>query len=257
MINTSTSYQLIARDMAKSIERVASQAMVERESQYYLENIETIKSAKDFIANTRLFSYAMKAFGLEEMTYAKALMVKAMEQGIDEDDALANKLVDARYKEFVETFNFNRYGDKTTIFDRTRQGTVDKYVRQTLELQAGEQNEGVRLALYFERKASSATSVYGLLADPALAKVVRTALGIPDEVAAGDLDKQVVMIEKHLDIEDLKDPEGLSKFLARFTAMWEMSNPSTPAVTQLFSLIQPAEFGISYDTMLALSNLKR
>jgi len=41
----------------------------------------------------------------------------------------------------------------TTIFDRTRQGTVDAYVRQTLEEDAGARNEGVRLALYFNRKA--------------------------------------------------------------------------------------------------------
>ena len=127
----------------------------------------------------------MKAFGLEDMTYAKAFMRKVLDEGIDKRDSFANSLTDQRYREFVETFNFARYETTTTIFDRTRQGTVDRYVRQTLEEDAGAQNEGVRLALYFERKASRASvSAYSILADPALLKVVQTALGIPASASA-------------------------------------------------------------------------
>lgn len=257
MITTSLSYQLITRDLSKSLERVKSQAVVDRETAYYLEHIGDIKSAKEFTEDSRLFNYAMKAFGMSDMAYAKGLMIKAMEGGIDDDAALVNKLTDARYKEFVTAFNFQRHGERTTLFDKTRQDVVDRYVRQTLEEQAGDQNEGVRLALYFERKASSITNVYSILADKAFAEVVRTALGIPDEVAAGDLDKQADMIKKRIDIEDFQDPDGVSEFLQRFTAMWEIKNPASTQQTQLISLIQPAEFGISVDTMMAIANLKR
>ena len=90
------------------------------------------------------------------MTYAKAFMRKVLTEGIDKRDSFANRLADTRYREFVETFNFARYGDDhDRSSTRTRQGTVDRYVRQTLEEDAGAQNEGVRLALYFERKAPS------------------------------------------------------------------------------------------------------
>ena len=67
-------------------------------------------------------------------------------------------------------------GETATTYNRAQQPAIDKYMRQTLEENAGEQNEGVRLALYFERKAPTLTSFYEVLADPALAKVVRTAL---------------------------------------------------------------------------------
>lgn len=258
MLSTIASYKMITRDMAKSIERVELQALVERETTYFLENIGEIKSAREFTENTRLFNYAMKAFGMADMAYAKGLMIKAMDQGIDADDALANRLTDGRYREFVETFNFNRHGEDTTLFDKVRQPVVDRYVRQTLEEQAGEQNEGVRLALYFERKAGSIKNVYSILADKALGQVVRTALGIPEAAATGDLDAQAAMIEKRLDIEDFQDPEKVSEFLQRFSAMWEINNPSNPVQTQLVSLIQPAgSFGISVDTMMAIANLKR
>ena len=66
---------------------------------------------------------------------------------------MANTLTDPRYLEFASTYDFDRYGSIATTFTKARQGTVDKYLRQTLEENEGAKNEGVRLALYFERKA--------------------------------------------------------------------------------------------------------
>ncbi|MEX0404198.1 DUF1217 domain-containing protein [Aquibium sp. LZ166] len=257
MVSTYTSYLTITRDIDLSLERVESQPFVQRETEYYLENIENVKSIDEFVGDRRLFNYAMKAFGLEDMAYAKAFMVKLLEEGVEDSESFANTLSDQRYKDFAETFDFARYGETATVFDRTRQGTVDKYLRQTLEQDAGETNEGVRLALYFERKAPDLTSMYGVLADTALAKVVRTSFGLPDSFALLDIDKQVEILEKKLDIEDLEDPEVLSKFLTRFTSLWEIENPTTSSVSNLSVLFgQPTEFGISTDVLLTIQQLK-
>jgi flagellar basal body rod protein FlgG len=224
--STYTSYNLIARDLPRSIERIASQPQVARESEYYLKRISEIKSIDEFMADTRVFNYAMKAHGLEDMNYAKAFMRKVLTEGVDKEDAFANQLADSKYKEFAETFNFARNGETATIFNKAQQGTVDKYHRLTLEEEAGVDNTGVRLALYFERTAPELDSVYGILADTALYEVVRTALGIPAEIAASDIDKQAEMLKSRLDIEDFKDPEKLNTFMQRFTALWELDNPS-------------------------------
>lgn len=256
VIDTLTSYRVISRDIDKSIARVQSRPVVQRETEYYLANISNIKTVEEFVEDRRLFNYAMKAFGLADMAYAKAFMVKALKEGVDADDALANRLVDPRYKEFVETFNFARHGDKATIFEKTRQGTVDRYLRQTIEEDAGSQNEGVRLALYFERKAATITSAFEILADPALSQVARTALGLPQSISQANIDKQAEILEERIDIESFKDPEALSKFLTRFTAMWEIENPSSPAQTSIVALAQPAEFGISVDALMAIAKMK-
>ncbi|MDZ5698436.1 DUF1217 domain-containing protein [Chelativorans sp. M5D2P16] len=257
-MNTYTSYQLIARDMAQSISRVEAQPMVGRETEYYRENIEKVKTIEEFVADDRLFRYAMKAHGLEDMAYAKAFMVKALKEGVDDQDSFANSLTDKRYKEFVETFNFARYGEETTTFYSPTTGTVNKYLRQTLEEDAGQRNEGVRLALYFERKADGLDSFYEVLADPALAQVVRTALGFPETLAQADIDKQVEMFKDRLDIEDFKDPDKLADFLKRFATMWEVENPSyspQSSIAALFS--EPASFGISTDTLLAIAQMRK
>jgi hypothetical protein len=256
LINTYVSYQLIAKDIGKSLDRVQNQPVVERETEYYLENITKVKSIKEFVADERLFRYAMKAHGLEDMAYAKAFMVKALEGGIEADDAFANTLSDKRYKEFVDTFNFAAYGETATIFTKAQQGTVEKYLRQTLEEDAGNQNEGVRLALYFERNASSITNAYQILADPALKEIVFTALGLPDAFGNADIDKQAAFIEDRIDLEDFQDSELLSEFITRFAALWEIENPTTSAASLVTTLFTQPEYGISTDLLLTMQSMK-
>lgn len=153
----------------------------------------------------------------------------------------------AASSDFAKTYDFVGFGETATIFTRAQQGTgLDKYLRQTLEEDAGKQNEGVRLALYFDRKAGGITSFYDVLADTALAKVVRTSLGLPDSFASADIDKQVQLFESKLDIADFSDPAKLSKFLTRFTSMWEVNNPTaTPQSLSSVLFSQPTTYGIS------------
>jgi Protein of unknown function (DUF1217) len=255
---TLAGYAAISANLTRSLGTTAAKPQVAHESEYYLANIVNVKSIDDFLADDRLFKYAMKAFGLGDMDYAKAFMRKVLSEGIDKTDSFANGLADSRYKEFAEAFNFVRYDKTTTIFERTRQGTVDRYVRQTLEEDAGAQNEGVRLALYFERKAPGIKSAYGILADAALLKVVQTALGIAAETSAMDIERQAEMISARLDLEELKDPEKLERFLSRFASLWEVQNPSTAAGTDIASVLfsQPLELGIGGDLLASLQNLR-
>lgn len=237
MFSTPVGYRLIASDLTSALKRTATQPNVQRESEYYLANISKIKSVDDFLKDDRIFKYAMKAFGLQEMDYAKAFMRKVLTEGIDKSDSFANKLTDPRYKEFVETFNFARYTTGATVFTRAQQGTVDRYVRQTMELDAGQSNEGVRLALYFQRKASTVETPFHLMADRALLKVTQIALGIPEATGTMDIDRQADMITKKLDVKDLKEPGKLDKFLERFTALWEIENPSAPPSAGIAQLV--------------------
>jgi hypothetical protein len=256
VLTTLASYAIIIADLPRSLSTTAAKPQVARETEHYLAHIEDVKSLDDFLADDRVFAYAMKAYGLEDMVYAKALMRKVLSEGIDKSDSFANTLADPRYREFAEAFNFARYGETTTIFDRTRQGAVDRYIRQTLEEDAGQQNEGVRLALYFERKAAGIASAYSILADPALLKVVQTALGISAATSAMDIDRQAEMIGGRLDIDDLKDPGKLASFLNRFASLWELEHASAASASPAVLFSQPLELGIGADLLASLQNLR-
>lgn len=258
MVDTMTSYRLIALNMTRSLDRVAHQPVVEREAAYYRESIANVKSIDDFMADPRIYNFAMKAFGLEDMAYAKAFVRKVLTEGITDKESFANSLTDKRYKEFATVFNFAAEGAKTTAKPEAQQGIVDKYLRQTLEQDAGQQNEGVRLALYFERKASSLTNVYEILGDRALLTVVQNALGIPSFVSGADIDKQAAMIEKRLDIKSFSDPEEVKKFLTRFTAMYEYNNPSAGSAQSVASVLlgNGSPIGISSAILTTLQSFK-
>lgn len=258
MLTTAASYRLISANLDRSLATAAKKPVAAREIAYYRENIGKVKSIGDFMKDSRLFRFAMKANGLEDMTYAKAFIRKVLTEGIDSDDAFANQLSDSRYKDFASTFNFVRYGAATTAFAAVQEGTVGKYVRQSLEEEAGGNNEGVRLALYFERKASSLTSAYGILGDKALLQVVQTVLGLSPATGLANIDKQAATISAKLDIADLKDPEKLKSFLTRFTNMWEVSNPSAGSASSAASILigHPVEMGISTNLLMSLQGLK-
>jgi hypothetical protein len=255
VLTATASFRIINQNLERSLKTTAEKPDVKRQSDYYLAHIRDAKSIDDFISNNQLFTYAMKAHGLADMTYAKAFMRKVLEEGIDDPDSFANKLSDKRYKEFVETFNFKRYGETATAFDRTQQGTVDKYYRQTLEEDVGVQDEGVRLALYFQRKAPNVESILGLLADPALLRVTQVALSLPPATGALDIDKQVALIGRKLEVEDLKDPAKLDKLLVRFTSLWEAQKQPDFSASAA-ALIGGNSFGISGDLLASIQNLR-
>jgi hypothetical protein len=249
MTSTIQAYRAMTQNYARVLETTQSSSMVKRETAYYREKIGSISSIDEFLSDAKVYRYAMQAFGLDDFTYAKGFVRRALEGGIDDDKSLANRLTDPRFKEFVTAFNFARYGADTTKFSRTQEGTVDRYMRQQIEINAGRDNEAIRLALNFERKAPEVTSAYGLLANQALLKVVMTALNLPTGFNSYNIDKQADYISSKLNIADLKDPAKLKTFIERFATMWDVTNATTASTPQ--STIAPITG--SYSAPIALS----
>ncbi|WP_102958735.1 DUF1217 domain-containing protein [Mangrovicella endophytica] len=255
MLSAAANYALISRDLSTSLTRTSKEPAVERASEDYLSELSKVTSIDDFLKNDKVYRFAMKAFGLEDMTYAKGFMRKVLTEGVTSSDSFANKLTDKRYREFATAFNFAVNGADTTKSDVLKQPVVAKYLRQTMEENAGATNEGTRLALYFERKATTITSAFSILADKALLQVVQTAFNIPATTSSMDIDKQAAMIEKRLDVADLKDPAKLKKFIGQFLAMYDMntatSNPA--AANPALALFTGSSGGIGIDTSVLLT----
>ena len=236
----------------------SSKYFISAETSYYLGKVADIQSIDDLMADKRLLNYALTAYGLDPSLESPVRVRQMLEGGVTDPKSPANQLTDKAYVAFVTAFNFAEYGETATTRTPAQLPSIDKFLRQTLEENAGNENEGVRLALYFERKAEGLTNFYEILADPALAKVVRTALSLPDSFASADIDRQVKLFEEKFDIADFTDPEKLEKFLTRFTSMWEVNNPTAPAQAQISVLFsQPVEFGVSTDVLFAIQSMKR
>ncbi|GLK70076.1 DUF1217 domain-containing protein [Ancylobacter dichloromethanicus] len=253
MDTTFATFQLLTRNLPRSLSLKAAEPTVALETKHFLATVPGIKSVDAFLKNTRVFTYAMNAFGLGDMAHAKGYMRKVLTEGITDKTAFANRLNDERFVAFAKAFDFDNYGALTTTRPAARQEVADKYVRQMLEIDEGAQNEGVRLALYFQREAPNVKSAYGLLADPALWRVVKTIYGFPDAMAAADIEKQAKAITQRLDVAALKEPAQLNRLLQRFTARWDADQGlvSSP-VLALFGKSP----GVGSDVGMALLSLK-
>lgn len=258
MITTSTRYQLVTRDLARTKALIEKDPATKREIEYYQANIKTIKTIEDFVKNDRIFKFAVKAYGLEDMAYAKGLFKKLLQEGVTDRLSMANKMSNPLYKEFAKAFDFKAKGAAATSAASATTEAVQKYVQITLEKKEGDQNQGVQLAMYFKRKASSVTTTMGLLADKALLKFVQTTFNIPQNASKADLDIQVRNLEKHINIKDLQDPKKVDKLIQRFNAMWDVTNPSmatTAPVLTLFDQSSPQQ-GFSVDLMMSIAKLR-
>ena len=251
-----STYKLFAANSERALSDIANRPQVSRETENYLARIDNISSAEELVSDTRVFNYVMRAYGLEEMSYAKAMVRRVLEGGIDDDKALANQLTDSRFKQLATDFNFARYGETTTTFERTRTGVVDKYYQQTMEIDAGERSDGARLAMYFKRKAGEVENTYSILADPALLKVVQTVFQLPAEMSYLDIEKQAEMINKRLDIEDLSDPEKIDKLISRFLPLWDISGEEVVSVPPLVTLFSNTNT-LSVDLLTSIQNMKK
>lgn len=255
MTSTYLNYKLISRDITKTMSEKASEKANSRERKYYSDHISEIKSVDDFIGNARIFNFAMQAFGLDDMAYAKGFMRKILAGPPDANGMrLVDRIQDARFREFANAFDFQTHGANTTQRPEARQAPIDSYVRQKLESDAGQQDEGTRLALYFKRQAGTIKSAFGILADKALAEVVRTALGLPPEMAMSNLDAQAALINRKLDIASFQDPEKLDKFIKRFTIMWDQKNDT--ASTPTLSLFGGSDSGFDTGLLLKLQSIR-
>jgi hypothetical protein len=232
------------------------------EAKYYSSEMEKIDTVGDLLDNKRLTDFILVATGIDPKTVTKDYLKQVFASDLNDPKSMINTKADPRYRELVASFNFDATGKTVRPAEnqiQSRRGlleTEDLYLNQTLEEQQADDGAGVRLALYFRRKASEINSVFDILADPALSQVVRTAYSIPDEMSSASVDLQSNYIKKVLKIEDLRDPKKLEKLMQRFTALYDLKNDTTtsPAATVLSGSANSA--GISSASLLAISQLR-
>lgn len=242
----------------------AQENTIKAESDYYSTAILKVGNVDELVADKRVVAYISKAFGLSA-TFNPIDLKRILTSDLSDPKSFANTSKDIKYREIAATFNFDTKGQTKRVPEVSVQSaggifeTQMDFLEQTIENDAGADNAGVRLALYFKRKASTLTSTYSLLADKALFEVTRVALGIPDAAARADLDVLARSIETKLKVADLKDPAKLEKFIQRFIALYDVQNNggiSSSRSNALTLLSGSSDTGFSLDTLSSLQNIR-
>lgn len=173
MVSTYLSYNLVNRDIKASLNRTGSDPLVARQTEYFKENISKVTTLEEFLDDYQLYSYAMKAHGLEEMTYAKAFMKKVLESDLSDDASFANQLTDERYRNFAASFQFS--AEKTDLQTDAQQAEMLEKYEASLAAQ-GDTLEAE--AFYYETMIDKVTNVSGLVNNSRLMTFALDAYGI-------------------------------------------------------------------------------
>jgi hypothetical protein len=245
-------------------QQAAVRAQATKDASAYQQAIAGIDSVSDLLANRPMVDFILLAKGLDPKKVSTEFLGKVFSSDLNDPKSFANTESDPRFAEIVASFNFDSKGNVARLpmmgpqkRDQFRE-TQANYVEQSLEQQQGDANPGVRLALYFQRKAGDITSAYDILADKALSEVFRTTFDLPDSMAAMPIDQQAKFVDRFMKIKDMSDPAKVAKLLSRFSAMYDIRNSQSTGQGQspLLNLFQGSGSGISDSTYLAIAKLR-
>ncbi|WP_172716957.1 DUF1217 domain-containing protein [Neorhizobium sp. T6_25] len=260
--NVAKDYILRKSRFMEGDELKAARAKAQTEAKYYTDAMQRIGSRDELLADRKTLDILLISKGIDPSTVTNDFLKEAFNSDPADPESFVNTQTDKRFAQIVGTFNFDAKGeiDRSSAGEAQNGGEVvatqDLYVRQMLETQQGEENPGVRLALYFERMSDSITDPYVILGDEALMEFFRITFSLPPEIGNMDVDQQAKIVEKKLDLEDLADPEKVKKLVQRFTIMYDLENSVNTASAVSILSGGGGSAGISSDTLWALSQIR-
>jgi hypothetical protein len=225
----------------------------------FRERIAEVTTVDQLVEDRELYVFVMKAFDLEDQIFGKALIKRMLKSDASEPKALINRLTDPRFKEMYEALGLASGGTVPDTADKFwQEGIVDRYLETVFINEQAAQNEVVGAALEFRRKAAEIESPFDILKDQELSGVIRRALGLPEEIAKLDIDRQADLIRSRLDLEKLKDPAEIEKLVRKYAVLsdaLDTSRVSQNAAVKLVTATAQGAYTTSLFDITAISDL--
>ncbi|WP_158807596.1 DUF1217 domain-containing protein [Beijerinckia sp. L45] len=188
MISTFLGYQLYGNNLQQSLARTAAEPAVSQAEAYYNANIGKVKTVSDLVNNYQLLSYATQAFGLSNMTYAKALLTQVLTSDPNSKTSVAAQLNDSRYTAFAAAFSFNTDGTLSTtaqLQTTAQQATTESLFNANTTLSS---TVAAAATTNYENAMKSITTLSQLDANPVALGYVLTAYGADASTTSSTFD---------------------------------------------------------------------
>jgi len=174
-----------------------------RDLQYFKDNIAKADTAEKLVADRTLLKVALGAFGLGEELPKRAFVRKALEGGVEDKKAFANRLVDPKYREITAAFGYGDAKGAQVAQPGFAEDIAARFRVRSFEEAVGAVNGDMRLALNFDREmarlASAGlkedTAFLRVLGDKALGAVFQKAFGLPEAFGALEVDQQLSVLK--------------------------------------------------------------
>lgn len=172
---------------------------LQRDAEYFRENIGAITSAEDLVKDRQLLNVALGAFGLQDDINNRYFIQKVLEEGTASADTLANRFSDTRYRDLSQGFGFGPEEFLKTGESDFVEAVISRFQTNSFEVATGVQNDAMRIALYTQRTLETLASDdisndakwFTILGDPPLRQVMEKALNLPVSIGQIDIDQQL------------------------------------------------------------------
>lgn len=231
MLSTLTTYKLYSNDIAKSLARVQATSTVKRDEAYYEANIGKVKTAEEFLSDQRLYTYALKAYGLSDQVSSKGFIRKVIESDLSDTASFANKLSDTRYRTFAAAFNFKSDATKPVAQSVGQtEGLVEAYSERSIRGSVA----AAQKTNYFADTVKQITSIDELLDDPILYEVVLRAADLDPAMISRSYVEGIFKASAGKDVESGLAPLANIAAHFNFDAQGKVpaTNPATPAMSE-------------------------
>ncbi|MGP9789911.1 DUF1217 domain-containing protein [Roseinatronobacter sp. NSM] len=217
-------------------------AVVKNDLDYFRQNFGKITSSEDLVKESRSFRVILSAYGLEDDINNRAFIRKIIDDGVEDRKALANRLTDKRYKAMAQDLQFLAPGAKLDPPADLKDRIVTQFQTRGFERAVGEQNQDMRMAMALQRElpdlvqgfASENAQWFAVLGNTPLRKVMETALGLPKEFGALDVDQQVTRLKSAVsrrfnvaNLQELSQAENMDKLVKRYLVMSQIKEMQT------------------------------
>lgn len=213
-----------------------------RDEAYFRAKIGSVRTADDLMADRRLLSVALTAYGLEGDINNKAFIRKVLADGTLKADALSNRLADKQYQKFSAAFGFGDFSVPRTQLSDFADKLLAQFRTRKFETAVGEQNNSFRLAMNAEREVQALaarpinedTKWFTILGNAPMRDVFRTALGLPSSFSSIDLDQQVTVLKERTraqfgegGISQFASPDKVSELVRKYLVRSELAANTT------------------------------
>lgn len=224
-------WRFLQRTLEAQTDAHAKTPAAQRDETYVRENIGSIETAADLVADRRLLRVALTAYGLADDLPNRAYIEKVLESSTTEAGSFVNRLSDKRYHQMAKAFGFGDDIPSRSQLSGFADTLIQKFQDRSFEIAVGEQNDSMRVALSLDRdlgelaaqSSSEATKWYTILGTTSLRTVFETAYLLPSSFGTLDIDRQVEILQDRTErltgstsIGQFTDPEAREALTRRY-----------------------------------------
>ncbi|MBY6135233.1 DUF1217 domain-containing protein [Leisingera sp. XS_AS12] len=197
-----------------------------------------LSQARDVVFDLDLFAATLDLFGQSRREDDFNTVIKALDSDLSDEISFVNLHYDKGLRAMAEAFAFNKGETGLTYPEGFAAELVELYQDRQFEIQIGESDSNMRLALAFEREMQGVVDAggsedahwYNIMGSPPLRTVFETALALPSSFAQLDIERQLSELKERSysafgtsHPADYLEPDLMDQFRRRFLMMSELN----------------------------------